>query len=206
MLSSLSRHSKIFFSRTIFGVGMNTCYRQGNTNGEAPLWQNPYRARYKYRKLKDIGGFSSPETTTPINLGHMLTTIRYLRWAKAVQDRCGVSHANVCLARVYEIMGDEDNVYRHRNVWLDGCRQRVDIDDQGKVRHGDSCCLMHYVQLYARVTLCLHALYTGYTNMCVRFGKLRPFSTIYPDVQICLQYRATLAVSYRFEHRLMRLD
>lgn len=49
-------------------------------------------------------------------------------------DLCGVSHANMCLARVYQEMGDEEKFEQYRHASLEGCRVRGDINNQGKVR------------------------------------------------------------------------
>eukprot|EP00903_Cladosiphon_okamuranus_P019584 g18012.t1 len=59
---------------------------------------------------------------------------RYLRWAGAMRDPCGISHAHACLARVHQAMGDEEASEQHRNASLDQCRRRGDIDNQGKMR------------------------------------------------------------------------
>lgn len=48
-------------------------------------------------------------------------------------DLFGVSHANMCLARVYQEMGDEDKFEQYRHASLEGCRRRGDINNQGKV-------------------------------------------------------------------------
>lgn len=58
---------------------------------------------------------------------------RYLRWADAVSDPCGISHAHACLAQVHQAMGDEGRSEHHRHASLEQCRRRGDIDNQGKV-------------------------------------------------------------------------
>ncbi|CAM9371805.1 unnamed protein product [Ectocarpus fasciculatus] len=59
---------------------------------------------------------------------------RYLRWAKRVDDACGVSHAHTCLARMYQVMEDDESSAFHRHASLEGHRWREDTDIHGKMR------------------------------------------------------------------------
>lgn len=58
---------------------------------------------------------------------------RYLRWAETVNDACGVSHAHTCLARMYQVMEDDESSAFHRHASLEGHRWRGDIEIHGKV-------------------------------------------------------------------------
>ncbi|CAM9144356.1 unnamed protein product [Scytosiphon promiscuus] len=55
--------------------------------------------------------------------------LRYLRWTQA-RDTSGVSHAHMCLARMYQAMEDEESFEHHRQASLQGCCWRTGTDDQ----------------------------------------------------------------------------
>lgn len=67
------------------------------------------------------------------SLSGMLFYRRYLRWAVAIGDARGVSHANMCLARVCKLTRDHENFSLHVMTSLDDCQRRGDLDNQGKV-------------------------------------------------------------------------
>ncbi|CAM9172683.1 unnamed protein product [Ascophyllum nodosum] len=60
--------------------------------------------------------------------------LRYLHWAEAIQDARGVSHANMCLSHVYEVMGDTEASSRHKNASLKELRRQGDVKNQGRLR------------------------------------------------------------------------
>lgn len=61
---------------------------------------------------------------------------RYLRWAQAIDDPRGVSHANECLARMYRAVGDVQKSEQHGDASLEQCRRRGDINNHGRVTKG----------------------------------------------------------------------
>lgn len=58
---------------------------------------------------------------------------RYLRWTKAVGDIRGVSHSNMCLARICQFLGEKETLSSHMKASMEGCRHGGDIDNHGKV-------------------------------------------------------------------------
>lgn len=78
--------------------------------------------------------FHGLTSVLPCNTNRLLHYHRYLRWAEAIGDSRGVSHANMCLARVYDILGNADTASRHKKTSLEGCRRVGDIENHGKVR------------------------------------------------------------------------
>lgn len=87
---------------------------------------------YRHYEFPSIG--STPSLLRPPKRhAWWVLNRRYLRWAEAIDDGGGISHAHMCLAHVYEAMGEEEVASGHRSTSLDGCRQRGDIENPGKV-------------------------------------------------------------------------
>lgn len=84
--------------------------------------------------LKATPRFHDLTAVTPCDTNRLLHYHRYLRWAELIGDSRGVSHANMCLARVYDFLRDGEAASRHKKASLEGCRRVGDIDNHGKVR------------------------------------------------------------------------
>lgn len=56
----------------------------------------------------------------------------------------------MCLARVYDFLGDAEAASGHKNASLEWCRRLRDIDNHGKVRAHSTLCSGYVVVFFGR--------------------------------------------------------